>query len=196
MTRWEPRFKMAPFEFIDLMAMTAEPLALRCFFIAWRQADENGHARFARHELADLLGVKRSKGHERRHIDEAIRRQLLTPLSDPLCIVLPSEFEWGRPGRRSLACSHPHELRTPPVAGGGIGGTSRKAPPVAGGKTPRGGGWIPLDSAPLSGRPSRTLSTSPTRRLSPAVSVVTRGQLLLTAGRPPIACRAAWRAAA
>lgn len=170
MARWEPPFKMAPFEFIDLMAMTAEPLALRVFYIAWRQCDENGHAKFARHELADLLGVGRSKGHERRHIDEAIRRQLLTPLSDPLCIVLPETFQWGKPYRRALPCSHSHELRTPPVVGGGNRGNSRKTPPVVGGQTPRGGGSDPRNSAALTSRASEPLSSPTTDRVSPAVS--------------------------
>jgi hypothetical protein len=171
----------------------------RLYYLAFTRNRGDGHAHFDQGELARMLGI--DPRDIPKVIKRAVARDLVEPGSTARCVWLPRGHEHKAEGvepARHYPCPHHQKkprrrhLRT----------VEPKLTPVLRTVEPKPVAQLRTVepkftdvSAGQGVRPSSSI-TGPTDRLSPAVSVVTRGQLLLTAGRPPIACKAAWRAAA
>lgn len=169
------------------------PVHLRLYFLAFARNRGDGHSHFRQGEMARELGI--DSRNTSREVKKLVRLGLAYRESTARCIVLPFGHNLGLEDRLPY-CTW-HMSRTKELRPGGTKNTPELRPGVTGSVSELRPGVTKFESV-LAGQgtaPSSS-STYPTARLSPAVSVVTRGQLLLTAGRPPVACKAAWRAAA
>ena len=168
------------------------PVHLRLYFLAFARNRGDGHCHFRQGEMAAQLGI------ETRNTTRAVKKLVALDLvgleSTARCVVLP--FGHDMADERQPWCtwhqSRTKELRHPMTK---LGAELRHGMTKAVSELRHGMTKLESVSAGQDVAPSSSITHPPTS-LSPAVSVVTRGQLLLTAGRPPVACKAAWRAAA
>lgn len=93
----------------------------RLHYLALARAQPNGHAEFKRGALAKLVGRKGKRHHDLESaIQQAVKRNLLHPLSESKCLVLPTGLAepYDRTGGKSrhLPCrthtGRPKPLRT------------------------------------------------------------------------------------
>jgi hypothetical protein len=175
-----------------IAASPTTPVHLRLYFLAFVRNRGDGHCHFRQGEMARELGI--DSRNTSRAVKDLVKLGLAYPESSARCVVLP--FGHNMATDRLPWCRW-HESRKPKLRPGATKNTPELRHGVTGSVSELRPGATKLESV-FAGQgvaPSSS-STYPPTSLSPAVSVVTRGQLLLTAGRPPIACKAAWRAAA
>lgn len=169
------------------------PVHLRIYFLAFTRNRGDGHCHFRQGEMAAQLDI--DARNTSRAVKKLVDAGLAYPESTARCIVLPFGHKLGDQERFPY-CTW-HTSRTKELRHGvtKLGAELRHGVTKAVSELRHGVTKFESVPAGQDVAPSSS-STYPRTSLSPAVSVVTRGQLLLTAGRPPIACRAAWRAAA
>lgn len=168
------------------------PVHLRLYFLAFARNRGDGHCHFRQGEMARELGIE--PRHTNREVKKLVELGLAYSESSARCVVLPLGHNMGE--ERQPWCTW-HTPRKTKLRPGRAKDTPKLRPVGANAVSELRPGVAKLESVPAGQdvAPSSS-STYPRTNLSPVVSVVTRGRLLLTAGRPPVACKAAWRAAA
>ena len=160
---------------------------LRIYFLALTRNRGDGHAHFDRGELSRLLGV------DRRNlagvITAAAKRGLVRSDSNSQCLWLPRGHDHRASGKEltdHYPCQHhkPRRRHAPSMTKAAL----RHAESMTFAATRHAPNMTLSDVSAGQGVAPHSSTTGPTQEPSPAVSVSTRGRLLLTAGRPPVPC--------
>lgn len=190
------RRKWLPLDLAEAKVIASSPgtpVHLRLYFLAFARNRGDGHCHFRQGEMARELDINISN--TTRAVKKLVDLGLVGIESTARCVVLPFGHVYSDVEHQQH-CTW-HTSRTKELRRGVTKLGTELRHGVTKAVSELRHGVTKLESVPAgqSVAPS-SFSTYPPTSLSPAVSVVTRGQLLLTAGRPPVACRAAWRAAA